>query len=67
MVHLDKLYCDFQGRKINFAISRPLVDVAVVSRPTVTRVTFDLPECREPLFKKWRRNASKKKKKKKRK
>ena len=36
--------CDFEGRKINFANSKTLVGRSV-SRPTVARVTFDLPEC----------------------
>ena len=34
--------CDLQGRKINFTNSKTLV-----SRPTVTRVTFDVPEYQE--------------------
>ena len=38
------LDCDFWGRKINITNSKTLV-----SRPTVTRVTFDLHECEEPL------------------
>ena len=41
-------YCDFLGRKINFTNSKTLVGWCM-SRPTVTRVTFDLSECKEPL------------------
>ena len=46
----------FQGRKINFTNSKKLW---WASRPTVTRVSFDLPECKEPeyFFKKMKRNA----------
>ena len=39
--------CDLQGRKINFTDWKTLVGWLVgwlVSRPTVTRVTLDLPE-----------------------
>ena len=36
----------FQGRKINFTKSKTLVGWSM-SRPTVTRVTSDLPECEE--------------------
>ena len=36
-------YCDLWGRKINFTNSETLVGWSV-SRPTVPRVTFDLPE-----------------------
>ena len=46
-VHQNPLFdCDLQGRKIDFTNSKTLV-----SRPTVTRVTFDLPECKEPVKK----------------
>ena len=58
---LEVIFCDLQGRKINYFTNSK----TLVSRPTVTRVTFDLPECKEPLFvekqKKMERNASKKK------
>ena len=37
--------CDLRGRKINIGNSKTLVGW-LVSRPTVTRVTFDLPECK---------------------
>ena len=40
--------CDLQNRKIYFKKSKTLVGRSV-SRPTVTRVTFDLPECKEAL------------------
>ena len=39
--------CDLQGRKINFTNLKTLVRRSV-SRPSVTSVTFDLPECKEP-------------------
>ena len=55
--------CDLQGRKINFTNLKTLVRRSL-SRPSVTRVTFDLPECKEPLKKQkknMKRNASKKK------
>ena len=39
-----RLYCDLQGRKINFTNSQSLVGWSM-SRPTVSRVTVDLPEC----------------------
>ena len=41
-------YCDLQGRKINFINSETLVGwCRRFSRPIVTRVNFDLPECKE--------------------
>ena len=40
-------FCDLQGRKINKTNSEILVGWWM-SRRTVTRVTSDLPECREP-------------------
>ena len=39
-------FCDLQGGKVNFTNSKTLVGW-LVSRPTVTRVTLDLPECQE--------------------
>ena len=55
--------CDLQGRKINLTNSKNLVGW-LVDVATVPRVTFDLPECKEPSKKKKKRkeNASKKKK-----
>ena len=41
--------CDLQGRKINFTNSETLAGWWML-RPTVTRVTFDLPECKELFF-----------------
>ena len=49
--------CDLSGRKINFTNSKTLV-----SRATVTRVTFDLPECKE--HQKRKENEKKRKQKK---
>ena len=47
--------CDLQGRKINFTNSKTLVGWSV-SRPRVTQVTFDLPECQEPFKKSKKKN-----------
>ena len=52
--------CDLQGRKINGTNSKNLVGW-LVHVATVPRVTFDLPECKEPS-KKEKENVSKKKK-----
>ena len=47
---LDKdeaaISCDLYGREIHFTNSKTLVGWSM-SRPTVTRVAFDLPECNE--------------------
>ena len=47
---LDKdeaaISCDLYGREIHFTNSKTLVGWSM-SRPTVTRVAFDLPECKE--------------------
>ena len=40
----EEVCCDLWGHKKNFTDSNTLV-----SRPTVTRVTFDLPRCKELL------------------
>ena len=55
-------YCDLQGRNIYFTNSETLVGVAV-SRPTVTRVTFDLSERKESQKMKKKRQQKKNKKK----
>ena len=52
--------CYFKGRKINFYKLENFGWSTSVSRPTVPRVTFDLPNFKEPLQKKMKTNASKK-------
>ena len=46
--------------KINFTNSKTLVGRSV-SRPTVTRVTFDLPETKDLFFLEKKRNEKKRK------
>ena len=59
---LTSFIATFTVARLTFAISRPLVDVAVVSRRTVTRFTFDLPGCREPLLKTKKKEKKRKQK-----
>ena len=61
----DRADCDIQGRKINITNSKTLVGWWM-SRLTITRVTSDLPECKEPFETKNNNNKPEAKKKKKR-
>ena len=56
------LIATFCGRKINFTNSKDFG--WWMSRPTATRVPFDLPECEEPFYRTQNENEKKRKKRK---